>query len=69
MPHISDQLNRLQEDMVGLSETRKPVSGETISKGFIYYWSCISNGHCVKGVAIDNFSRLQPSVLEVTPVD
>ena len=55
--------------MVGLSETTRPGSGETSSKGFTYYWSSMSNGHCVTGVAIGVSSRLQPSVVEVTPVD
>ena len=57
--------------MVGLSETRRPGSGETSSKGFTYYeyWSSMSNGHHVNGVAISIASILQPSVVEVTPVD
>ena len=55
--------------MVGFSETRRPGSGETNSKGFTYYWSGMSNGHHVKGVAIGIASRLQPSVVEVTLVD
>ena len=54
--------------MVGLSDTRRPGSGETSSKGFTYYWCGMSNGHRVKGVALGVSSRLQPSV-EVTPVD
>ena len=45
------------------------INGETSSKGFTYYWSGTSNGHHVKGVAIGVSSRLQPSVVEVTPVD
>ena len=53
--------------MVGLSETRRPGVGETSIKGFTYYWSGMSNGHHVKGVGVS--SRLQPSVIEVTPVD
>ena len=55
--------------MMGLSETRRSGSGETSSKGFTFYWSGMSNGHHVKGVAIDVSSRLQPSVVEVAPVD
>ena len=55
--------------MVGVSEIRRPGSGETSSKGFTYYWSGMSNGHHVKGVAIGMSSRLQPSVVEVTLVD
>ena len=55
--------------MVGLSETRRPGSGKTSSKGFTYYWSSMSNGHNVKGVAIGVSSRVQPSVVKVIPVD
>ena len=55
--------------MVGRSETRRPGSGETSSKGFTYYWSGMSNGHHIKGVAIGTSSRLQPSVVKVTPGD
>ena len=71
LPHLSDELSRLRVDVVGLSETRRPGSGETSSKGFTYYWSGTSNGHHVKGVAIGiSPSRLQqPSVVEGAPVD
>ena len=62
LPHLSDKLSRQRADMLELSETRMPGCGETSSKVFIYFWSCLSNGHCVKGIAI---SRLQPSVVEV----
>ena len=55
--------------MVGLSETRRPGSGKTSSKTFTYFWSGMSNGHHVKGVAIGMSSRLLLSVVEVTPVD
>ena len=55
--------------MGGLSETRRPGSGETSSKGFTLYRSGMSNGHHVKGVAMGISSRLQPSVVEVTSVD
>ena len=34
LPHLSDELSRLRVDMVGLSETRRPGSGETSNKGF-----------------------------------
>ena len=52
LPHLSNELSSVRVDMVGLSETRWPGSGETSSKGFTYYWSGMSNGHHVKGVAI-----------------
>ena len=55
--------------MVGLSETRRPGSGETSSKGFTCYWSGMSDGHHFKEVAIDVSSRLVPSVVDVAPVD
>ena len=55
--------------MVGISETRRHGSGETSSKGFTDNWSDMTNSHLVKGVAIGISSRVQPSVIEVTPVD
>ncbi|MPC62927.1 hypothetical protein E2C01_057018 [Portunus trituberculatus] len=55
--------------MVRLFQTRRPGSGKTSSKSFTYYWSGMSNGHHVKGVARGVSSRLQPSVVEVTPDD
>ena len=54
---------------MGISETRRPGSDETSSKDFTYYCSGTTNGYHVKGVAIGVSSRLQPSVVEVTPVD
>ncbi|KAG0710377.1 Craniofacial development protein 2 [Chionoecetes opilio] len=72
LPLLSGELSRLRVDIVGLSETRRPGSGETSSGGYTYYWSGMSNshrelyGHCV---AIGISSKLQPSVVEVTPVD
>ena len=69
MPYVSDKLSRLGMNMVGLPESRRPVSGENGSKGFTYYWSAMSNGHHVKGIAIGIFSSLQPSVVEIHPGD
>ncbi|KAG0730164.1 Craniofacial development protein 2 [Chionoecetes opilio] len=69
LPLLSGELSRLRVDIVGLSETRRPGSGETSSGGYTYYWSGMSNGHRVRGVAIGVSSKLQPSVVEVTPVD
>ena len=53
LPYLSEELSRLRMDMLGLSETRRPDSGETRSKGFIYYMSGISDGQHVKEVASD----------------
>ena len=69
LPHLSDELSRLRVDMVGLSETRRPGSGDISSRGFTYYWSGMSNGARLRGVAIAISSKLQSSVVEVTPVD
>ena len=55
--------------MVGLSETRRPGTDETSSKGFTYYWSSMSNGHHIKGVTIGISSILQLPLVEVIPVD
>ena len=68
LSHLSDELSRLKMNIVGLSETRRPGSGEISSRGFTYYWSGMSNGARLKGVAIGVSSRLQPSVVEVIPV-
>ena len=59
----------LEMDIVGLSETRWSGSGEISSKSFIYYWSSMNNGALLKVAAISIFRRLQPSIIEVTPID
>ncbi len=56
-------------DIVGLSEVRRPGSGEISSGGYTYYWSGRSDGARLGGVAIGISSRLQSSVVGVTPVD
>ena len=48
---------------------RRPGSGKISSRGFTYYWSSMSNGGCLKRVAIGVSSRLQPSVVEVILID
>ena len=65
----SDELSRLRMDIVGFSETRRPGSDEISSGSLTYYWSGMSNGARLKGVAIGISSRLQPSVVNITPVD
>ena len=69
LSHLSDELSRLKMNIVGLSETRRPGSGEISSRSFTYYWSGMSNGARLKGVAIGVSRRLQPSIAEVIPVD
>ena len=54
---------------MGFSETRKPGSSKISNRGFTYYWSGMSNGVRLKGVAIHLSSRLQLSVVEVILVD
>ncbi|XP_069977672.1 uncharacterized protein [Penaeus vannamei] len=48
---------------------RRPGSGIISVGGYTYYWSGRSDGHYLQGVAMSIFSKLQPSVVEVTPVD
>ncbi|KAG0720949.1 hypothetical protein GWK47_047408 [Chionoecetes opilio] len=67
LPLPSGELSRLRVDIVALSETRRPVSGETSSGGYTCYWSDMSNCHRIRRVGIS--IKLQPSVVEVTPVD
>ncbi|KAG0710316.1 Craniofacial development protein 2 [Chionoecetes opilio] len=63
------ELRRLRVDIVGLSELRRPGSGETSSGSYTYFWSGMSNGDHVQGLAIGISSKLQPTVVEVTLVD
>ena len=69
LPHLSKELRRLRVDIVGLSEVRRPYSGEISSGGYTYYWSGRNDGAHLGGVAIGISSRLQASVDEVTTVD
>ncbi|MCP3680346.1 MAG: endonuclease/exonuclease/phosphatase family protein [Gammaproteobacteria bacterium] len=69
LPLLSGELSRLRVDIVGLSEVRRPGNGEISSGGYTYYWSGMSNGARLRGVAIGISSRLQPSVVEVALVD
>ena len=69
LSHLSDELCKLRVDIVALSETRKPGSGEISSKGFTYYWSSMNNDAHLMRVAIGISSRLQPSVVELNLVD
>ena len=69
LPLLSRELKRLRVEVVALSEVRRPGSGTISVGGYTYYWSGRSDGHHLQGVAIAISSRLQPSVVEVTPVD
>ena len=69
LPLLSRELGRLRVEVAALSEVRRPGSGMTCVGGYTYYWSGRSDGHHLQGVAIAVSSRLQPSVVEVTPVD
>ena len=58
LPCLSDELRKLRVDIVGLSEVRRPGSGE-ISRGcYTYYWSGRSDGARRGGVAIGISSRM-----------
>lgn len=69
LPCLSGELRRLGVDIVGLSEVRRPYSGEISSGGYTYYWSGCSDGAHLRGVAIAVSGRLQSSVDKVTVVD
>ena len=69
LPLLSGELRRLRVDIAGLSEVRRPGNGETSSGGYTYYWSGMSDGTHLRGVAVAISSRLQSSVVEVAPVD
>ena len=69
LPLLSRELGRLIVGVAALSEVRRPGSGSTSVDGYTYYWSGRSDGHHLQGVAIAVSGRLQPSVVEVTPVD
>lgn len=69
LPFLSDELRRLRVDIAGLSEVRRPGNGEISSGGYTYYWSGMSDGSRLRGVAVAISSRLQPSVVEVAAVD
>ncbi len=56
-------------DIEGLSEVRRPGSGEICSGGYTYYWSGRSGGSRLGEVAIGISSRLRSSVVGVTAVD
>ncbi|XP_069982177.1 uncharacterized protein [Penaeus vannamei] len=69
LPLLSRELGRLRVEVAALSKVRRPSSGMTSVGGYTYYRSGHSDGHHLQGVAIAISSRLQPSVVEVTPVD
>ena len=69
LPLLSRELSRLGMEVAALSEVRRPGSGMISEGGYTYHWSGRSDGHHLQGVAIAISSRLQPSVVEVAPVD
>ena len=68
-PLLSRELSLLGVEVAALSEVRKPGSGSISEGGYTYHWSGRGDGALRDGVAIAISSRLQPSVVEVTPVD
>ena len=69
LPLLSRELSRLGVDVASVSEVRRPGSGVASVGGYTYYWSGRADGHHWEGVAIAISNRLQPSVVEVAPVD
>ncbi|XP_070000706.1 uncharacterized protein [Penaeus vannamei] len=56
-------------EVAALSEVRRPGSGSISKGGYTYYWSGRGYDHHISGVAIAISSRLQLSVVEMSPVD
>ena len=56
-------------EVAALSEVRRPDSSTISVGGYTYYWLGRSDSHHLQGVPMAISSRLQPSVVEVTPVD
>lgn len=54
--------------MANLSEARRLESGMISEGSHTHYWSGCGDGHHLEGIAIANFRRLHPSVIEITPV-
>ncbi|XP_069998230.1 uncharacterized protein [Penaeus vannamei] len=69
LPLLSKEMERLRVEVAALSQVRLPGSGTISIGGYTYYWSSRSDGHHLQGVAITISSRLQPSVVGVTPFD
>ncbi|XP_069972960.1 uncharacterized protein [Penaeus vannamei] len=69
LPLLSRELGKLRVVVAALAEVRRPGSGTISVGGYTYYWSRHSDGHHLQGVAMVISSRLQPSVVEVTPID
>ena len=66
---LSSELKRLNISIAGLSEVRRPDSGEIMAGGYTYYWSGRSDGYHSQGVAVAVSNKLTPMIIEVTPVN
>ncbi|XP_069974797.1 uncharacterized protein [Penaeus vannamei] len=63
------ELGKLRVEVAALSEVRRPGSSTICVGGNTYYWSGCSDGHHLQRIAMAISSRLQPSVVEIIPVD
>ena len=66
---LSSELKRLDIRIAALSEVRRPDCGEIMVGGYIYYWSGRSDGYHSQGVAVAVSNKLNPMIIEVTPVN
>lgn len=69
LPCLSNELRKLRVDIVPLSKQWRPGRGQINGEGRdTHHWSGMSNGSCVKGVAMGISSWLLPFVVEVASV-
>ena len=66
---LSSELKPLNIGSAALSEVRRLDSGEIMVGGDTYYWSGRSDGYHVQGVAVAISKKLNPMIIEVTPVN
>ena len=70
--HLSlllSELKHLDIGVAALSEVRTPDSGEIMAGGYTDYWSGRSDGYHVQGVAVAMSNKLNPMIIEATPVN
>lgn len=64
LPYLLYELRRLRMDTIGVSEMRRPGSGEITSGGYTYHWSAMSSGAHLRGLAVGISSQLQLFVMK-----
>ena len=65
----SFELKCLNNGITGLSEVRRPESGEIMVVDYTCYWSGRSDGYRDQGVAVTVTKKLTPMIIELAPVN